>query len=112
VELSADTAGLAFATTDAVPQPFNCYVTTTVMSPAYEEGDDLRINPALPVTGGNDVLLVAARSESQPARAMLRRLVDKTDSHWIVKQWSPVKTEKIDRKTWSALRVESVKRRG
>jgi hypothetical protein len=113
VELSADTAGLAFTTSEFVPQPFNCYVTTTVMSPAYEEGDDLRINPTLPVSIGNDVLFVAARTDNLPARAMLRRLEGKTDTHWIAKLWNPVpKTEKLDRKTWFALRVESVKRRG
>lgn len=112
VELSADTADIPFNTNDLTPRPFNCYVKTPHMVPAYEEGDDLRINPALPVAAGNDVLLVAPRIGGEPARAMLRRLVEKTDNFWVVKQHNPPKTEKIDRKVWIALRVESVKRRG
>lgn len=111
VELSADTADLAFPVSEAVPRPFNCYVTTSHMSPAYEEGDDLRINPQLPVAAGNDVLLVSGR-DGDSTRTALRRLVEKTDTHWIVKQWQPAKTEKFDRKSWHALRVEGVTRRG
>jgi hypothetical protein len=110
VELSADTAELAFPVSQAVPKPFNCYVITDHMSPAYEQGDDLRINPTLPVAPGNDVLLVAGR-DGEPTRTALRRLVDYTDTHWIAKQWNPAKNEKFERKIWHALRVESVKRR-
>lgn len=111
VEISPDTAILAMPAGTEVPKPFNCFVTTDHMSPAYEPGDDLQINPALPTLNGNDVLFVAGRDDGQ-FRATLRKLVDRTDTHWLVKQWNPVKTEKLDRKIWQALRVEAVKRRG
>lgn len=110
VELAGDTAEVAFAA-GKIPNAFNCYVTTDHMSPAYEQGDDLRINPTLPVAPGNDVLFVSG-DEGHPMKGALRRLVGYTDSHWQVKQWNPEKTERLDRKTWRPLRVESVRRRG
>lgn len=111
VEISPDTAALAFPVGHAVPKSFYCFVTTEHMFPAYEVGDDVLINPTLPIINNSDILLVAGRDNGQ-ARATLRKLVDRTDTHWIVKQWNPIKTEKLDRKVWHALRVEGVKRHG
>jgi hypothetical protein len=111
VELAGDTAEVALPAGQSIPNAFNCYVTTDHMSPAYEQGDDLRVNPMLPVAPGNDVLLVSG-SNGDPLKGALRRLVGYSDTHWNVKQWNPEKNEKFDRKLWRPLRVESVKRRG
>jgi hypothetical protein len=112
VELSANTAELALPVSHVVPKPFNCYVSTDLMSPAYEQGDDLRVNPTLPVARNTDVLLISLQDGGVPIWATLRRLVDYSDTHWIVRQHNPPKQEKLDRKVWHPLRVESVKRRG
>jgi len=96
---------------ESIPDAFSCYVVTDHMTPAYERGDCLLINPLQPAAPGNDVLLISG-GDGEPRRAALRRLTGISDSHWLVRQWNPDKSEKFDRKTWhTAYRVEAVKRR-
>lgn len=113
VELTDDPAGKE-RRDDLVPSgpgSFTCYVATDHMSPAYERGDLLMIDPIPPAAPGNDVLLISG-GNGLPRKAALRKLVSITDSHWLVKQWHPEKSEKLDRETWhTAYRIDTVRRR-
>jgi hypothetical protein len=111
VEISPDTAAIALPDGSSVPAPFRCYVTTDHMSPAYEVGDDLEIDPTLPVTDGSDVVLISAE-QGTVVNATLRRLVSKSGNHWKVKQWNPVATEHLPISKWRAFRVRGVIRKG
>ncbi len=106
----ADPAAQAFV--QPTPDSYTCYVVTDHMSPAYEVGDQILINPLPPVSPGHDVLLISGGQEGTPRKATLRRLIKDLGTHWHVQQLNPPKTDKLDQKVWhTAQRVVAVKRR-
>lgn len=115
MEISRDTAALTVPDGHSVPAPFRCYVTTEHMVPAYEVGDDLEVDPALPVTDGADVVLFSG-GDGTVVNATLRRLLSRSETHWKVKQHNPDKSGKSEvlllRSEWRAFRVKSVTRKG
>ncbi len=86
------------------------YVVTDHMAEAYRRGDQVLVNPMKPPAKGDDVILVDGEVGTK-MKAAIRQLVDITDSHWIVKQLSPPRQEKFERKVWKAFRIEGVRRR-
>lgn len=90
-----------------VKNAFGVLVYGDDMKPAYEAGDRVLIYPDRPVYPGRDVLLLTADRQ-----AKLRRLLEISDTHWMVQQWNPPKREKLPRSEWpQALWIESVRRR-
>jgi phage repressor protein C with HTH and peptisase S24 domain len=82
-----------------VRDAFACYVVGESMFPAYEHGNLLLVNPAVPPNAGDDCLLIQEASDG--ARyALIKRLVRFNSTSWTVKQWNPDKTFSLPRKEW------------
>lgn len=82
-----------------VRDAFACYVVGESMFPAYEQGNLLLVNPAVPPGAGDDCLFVQEASDG--ARyALVKRLVRFNATSWTVKQWNPDKTFTLPRKEW------------
>jgi hypothetical protein len=72
------------------------------MSPAFERRDTVVVNPDRAVAPGDDVLLVRDYDERGTSgfQAILRRLVKDTDTHWIVRQFTPAREYKLAKEEW------------
>jgi phage repressor protein C with HTH and peptisase S24 domain len=82
-----------------VRDAFACYVVGESMFPAYEHGNLLLVNPAVPPNAGDDCLLIQEAPDG--ARyALIKRLVRFNSTSWTVKQWNPDKTFSLPRKEW------------
>ncbi|SRR6266851_1978891 len=82
-----------------VRDAFACYVVGESMFPAYEQGNLLLVNPAVPPNAGDDCLLIQEAPDG--ARyALIKRLVRFNSTSWTVKQWNPDKTFSLPRKEW------------
>ena len=82
-----------------VRDAFACYVVGKSMFPAYEHGNLLLVNPAVPPNAGDDCLLIQEAADG--ARyALIKRLVRFNSTSWTVKQWNPDKTFSLPRKDW------------
>jgi transcriptional regulator with XRE-family HTH domain len=82
-----------------VRDAFACYVVGESMFPAYEHGNLLLVNPAVPPTAGDDCLLIQEASDGS-RYALIKRLVRFNSTSWTVKQWNPDKTFSLPRKEW------------
>ena len=82
-----------------VRDAFGCYVVGESMFPAYEHGNLLLVNPAVPPTAGDDCLLIQEASDGS-RYALIKRLVRFNSTSWTVKQWNPDKTFSLPRKEW------------
>ena len=82
-----------------VRDAFACYVVGESMFPAYEHGNLLLVNPAVPPTAGDDCLLIQEASDGSRS-ALIKRLVRFNSTSWTVKQWNPDKTFSLPRKEW------------
>lgn len=92
---------------------FAIYVQSDDMDPRYERGDRLLVNPALPLEPGKDYLFLTQPDEKGKQRAIIRRLVSFTDSHWRVKVYYPeARTYAESRADWPIWhRIEAVRGR-
>ena len=66
------------------------HVFDATMSPAFEPGHLVWVDPSRPITDGDDVLIV-----SPDGLAMLRRLVKRTSKGVMILQWNPSKREDL-----------------
>jgi phage repressor protein C with HTH and peptisase S24 domain len=82
-----------------VRDAFACYVVGESMFPAYEQGNLLLVNPAVPPNAGDDCLLIQEASDGS-RYALIKRLVRFNSTSWTVKQWNPDKTFSLPRKEW------------
>ena len=82
-----------------VREAFACYVVGESMFPAYEQGNLLLVNPAVPPNAGDDCLLIQEASDGS-RYALIKRLVRFNSTSWTVKQWNPDKTFSLPRKEW------------
>ncbi len=82
-----------------VRDAFACYVVGESMFPAYEQGNLLLVNPAVPPNAGDDCLFVQ-ESPDGSRYALIKRLVRFNSTSWTVKQWNPDKTFTLPRKEW------------
>src|SRR5262249_50961226 len=74
-----------------VRDAFACHVVGDSMVPAYEQGNLLLVNPAVPPAPGDDCLFV--QDSPDGARyALIKRLVRFNTTSWTGKQWNPDKT--------------------
>lgn len=82
-----------------VRDAFACYVVGESMFPAYEQGNLLLVNPAVPPNAGDDCLFIQEAADG--ARyALIKRLVRFNSTSWTVKQWNPDKTFTLPRREW------------
>lgn len=92
---------------DYIPRPgglpargaFAVYLIGDSMSPAYEHGDQLYINPLIPVRSGVDCLFIHEQ-EDGTLLALAKRLVRPTADKWRVKQFNPPREFDLDRRKW------------
>lgn len=82
----------------AVREAYAILIESTSMVPAFEPGDKAWVNPALGPRRGKNFIFYATQDGVE--RAMIKRLVNWTDSEWTVQQWNPEKTFKLDRGEW------------
>jgi transcriptional regulator with XRE-family HTH domain len=82
-----------------VRDAFACYVVGDSMVPAYEPGNLLLVNPAVPPAPGDDCLFVQEAADGD-RYALIKRLVRFNSTSWTVKQWNPDKTFNLPRREW------------
>ncbi|MBV8188577.1 MAG: LexA family transcriptional regulator [Alphaproteobacteria bacterium] len=82
-----------------VRDAFACYVVGESMVPAYEQGNLLLVNPAVPPGAGDDCLFVQ-EADDGARYALIKRLVRFNSTSWTVKQWNPDKTFTLPRREW------------
>lgn len=75
---------------------FGMYVIGDSMSPAYEQGDLILINPAKPPRGGDDVLVIKVGDDNTHT-ALVKRLVKMDDGIVRLKQFNPAKEFDVPR---------------
>src|SRR5205085_4088440 len=68
--------------TQGVKGPFAFYMIGSSMSPAIENGDQLVVNPALPIRTGGDCVFIHEESGTQ--HAIVKRLLRVSADHWRV----------------------------
>lgn len=69
---------------------FALNVRGTSMEPRYEEGDLIFLNPTLPARPGDDIVIeFTATAQEEYSEGCLKRLVRKTPTKLIVKQFNP-----------------------
>lgn len=73
------------------------------MSPAFEQGDLLLINPHLPYRSGDDVLIY--RIEHGQNEAVVKRLRRATAENWQLEQFNPAKNLSLPRGLWPVCHV-------
>lgn len=82
-----------------VRDAFACYVVGESMFPAYEQGNLLLVNPAVPPNAGDDCLFIQ-EADDGARYALIKRLVRFNSTSWTVKQWNPDKTFTLSRREW------------
>lgn len=95
---------------------YGVYVIGDSMSPVYEQGDLLLVNPHVPPRPGDDVILCSANGNGEHY-AIVKRLIKSTSEEWHLRQFNPPAGQEgeffLDKYDWpiSHLVVGSYKRR-
>lgn len=93
-------------------EAYAVYMPSDEMTPRYERGDRLLINPALPIVEGKDVILLSAADDQGRQRMMVRRLVSINATHYTVASHNPARTTEIKKADWPIVqRVEGARGR-
>lgn len=72
-----------------VRDAFAIYVVGDSMSPRFEEGELLFINPHRPARPGDDVLIEMKPNGHEAGDAFIKRLVKRTPTQWVCRQFNP-----------------------
>lgn len=80
-------------------EAFCVYQVGESMSPAYDQGDKLFVNPTRPALSGTDCLFLQIQRDGTYL-ALTKRLVRPTADKWRVRQYNPPKDFDLDRKVW------------
>jgi len=94
-----------------VKSPFAFYVVGGSMSPALEHGDQVVVNPAVPVRAGADCVFLQEEG-SGTMTAQVKRLVRHNADHWRVRQFKPARVFDLTKKKWPKALVITEKRYG
>ncbi|WP_187272435.1 helix-turn-helix domain-containing protein [Methylobacterium sp. WL9] len=81
-----------------VKNGYAIYLTGTSMSPEFEPGDTLFVNPRLPVL--RDASCVFYGADDDEPKASVKRYLSHTEVDWTVRQFSPDKTFTMAREQW------------
>ncbi len=82
------------------PNAFALYVIGDSMSPRYEPGDMIFVDPERDVRAGDDVVVEVAGENGEPEGCYIKRLIRRTSQKLVLKQFNPnreliFKTEKV-----------------
>lgn len=94
-----------------VKNPFAFYVIGSSMSPAIEHGDQVVVNPAVPVRPGVDCVFVH-EDGSGTMLALVKRLLRSGPDSWRVRQFNPAKDFDLSKKKWAKALCITEKRYG
>lgn len=94
-----------------VKNPFAFYVIGGSMSPAIEHGDQVVVNPSLPVRTGKDCVFIQDRPDGSML-ALVKRMLRAGGDSWRVRQFEPARDFDLSRKKWSRAYVIAEIRRG
>lgn len=94
-----------------VKNPFAFYVIGTSMSPAIEHGDQVVVNPVLPVRPGVDCVFIHEDGNGTML-ALVKRLLRSNADHWRVRQFNPPKDYDLPKTKWTRAYVVPEIRRG
>jgi phage repressor protein C with HTH and peptisase S24 domain len=94
-----------------VKNPFAFYVIGDSMTPAIEHGDQVVVNPAVPVRPGADCVFIQEDSAGTML-ALVKRLLRHTADHWRVRQFNPPRDFDLSKKKWGRALVITEKRYG
>jgi len=94
-----------------VKNPFAFYVVGGSMSPAIEHGDQVVVNPALPVRPGVDCVFIQEQPDGTRV-ALVKRLLRQTEKAWKVRQYEPKKDFDLPKSKWRIAYVVPEIRRG
>jgi len=79
---------------------FAVYVVGESMSPAYEQGDMVLVNPSKAAFSGQDVILMS-NSDDGACRALIKRLISRSDKRLKVREFFPERREfELDPTDW------------
>lgn len=78
-------------------------ITGSSMCKAYEPGDRAIVHPNLPPKRDTDVILYRTNDVDGETRAMIKRLIGWTETHWIVEQHNPERKFKLSRHEWTRI---------
>jgi phage repressor protein C with HTH and peptisase S24 domain len=79
---------------------FAFYAIGDSMSPAYEQGDQLVVDPALPIRAGDDCVFIH-NNDDGTMLALVKRIVRVHPDRWRVRQFEPARDFDLPRKTWT-----------
>ena len=94
-----------------VRNPFAFYVIGNSMSPAIEHGDQVVVNPAVPVRAGADCVFVHDDGGGNMV-ALVKRLLRVGPDAWKVRQFNPARDFDLPKKKWTRALVITEKRYG
>ena len=94
-----------------VKNPFAFYVIGASMSPAIEHGDQVVVNPVVPVRPGADCVFIHEDAEGT-MHALVKRLLRISADHWRVRQYNPPRDFDLPKKKWGKALVITEKRYG
>jgi len=94
-----------------VKNPFAFYVVGGSMSPAIEHGDQVVVNPSLPVRPGVDCVFIQEKPDGTRV-ALVKRLLRSTEKAWKVRQYEPKKDFDLPKAKWRIAYVVPEIRRG
>ena len=94
-----------------VKAPFAFYVIGASMSPAIEHGDQVVVNPTIPVRPGTDCVFIQ-EDASGTMLALVKRLLKVSADHWHVRQYNPPKDFNLAKKKWAKALCITEKRYG
>lgn len=94
-----------------VKAPFAFYVIGDSMSPAIDHGDQVVINPGLPVRPGADCVFIHDDGDGNML-GLVKRLLRTSPEQWRVRQFNPPRDFDLARKKWSRALMITEKRYG
>ncbi|TAL38892.1 MAG: helix-turn-helix transcriptional regulator [Alphaproteobacteria bacterium] len=87
----------------SVRDGYAMYVVGDSMSPAFEQGDLIMVNPHVPYRPTDDVAIF--KKVNGESAAIVKRLVRATADQWTLMQFTPAKTFSLSRKEWPQCHV-------
>ncbi|CAN5874556.1 hypothetical protein BH11PSE3_BH11PSE3_51050 [soil metagenome] len=88
----------------SVRDGYGCYVIGDSMSPAFEQGDLLLVDPGRPVRPGADCVFVRDHGDGSQ-QALVKRLLRIAPGKWRVRQFNPPKDFDLDRSLWRKVQL-------
>jgi phage repressor protein C with HTH and peptisase S24 domain len=92
-----------------VKAPFAFYVIGASISPAIDHGDQVVINPGLPVGPGADCVFIHDDGNGNML-ALVKRLLHSNTEHWRVRQFNPARDFDLPKKKWTRALMIAEKR--